>query len=387
MNIRPNSRGRYFFVGFSMIFSLSMFLCSCKGITILEEVEKKSEEYVFKRAEAVMEAYYDADFKTITELSNGKFSEIDFLDAGWSGSEPLFNALTEGKDWEVNRESAYAEPVFCVEVKMEHADLTSVIDNWLSGDEEFTSMLACRVQLDTGEISTDEFYSIYYKWLAENYPEKIKEAGTISFSIELMFKYDDETDEWYLSELPTDFTLCSNRSRLSPLGFISDDDYNYFLLNVARQMVYDKEMLEKEYYDLYEFYYERCLTPQIVPVSDVIDALDYYGFVDPETLLPIDAPPMGADRLKFVIFFTERFEEVAFYYRLYKDSAIPENLVKGDLCYFTDLWSDNIVIFDDQLWGLEPGEYIFRVQLENEGIVLEDAFTVEVFDGTEERPV
>lgn len=372
-----NRRKRCFYFVFLVIISLSIIQCSCKSISILEKVEKKSPEYVFDRAEAVMEAYYDADFDAITELSNGKFSEVDFLAADWQDCDQLFNALTEDMDWEVNRESIYTEPSFSVEVEMEHSDVTAVIDDWLTNDKEFRSMISCLVQREMGEIGYEEFYSIYFPWMAEKYPEALKEVGTISFSTEVKFEYDAESDEWYLSELPADFTLCSNRFNFSPLTYLSLDSERLFTLQIARQMVYNNELLEKQYYDLYEFYYDRYFSSKIVPVSEVQDALDIYSFVDPETFLPINAPPLGANQLKFVMSFTDRFEEVAFYYRLYKGSAIPENLVKGDKSYFTDLWSNNIVIFEDQLLGgLKQGEYIFRVELEMGGIVLEEEFTV-----------
>ncbi|NLT10933.1 MAG: hypothetical protein GXY06_00740 [Clostridiaceae bacterium] len=375
--IRRNQSRNIIFI---VIILLSIILGSCKIAPPVEKIDKQNADYVYERVEAVMDAYYSADFEAISSLSNGKFSASDFLAADWPGSENVFTALTEGKKWEINRDSVYTEPEFFVEVEMEHAKLASVIDDWLSGDDEFHDMISCLVQRERGEIGYDEFDNIYYPWLAKAYPDALSDAGTVSFKTEVKFEYDAEADEWYLSELPNDFTLCSNRYIFSPLMYLSGDfTEQMFTLDVARKMVYDGDLLETEYFDLYEFYYEHdYFSAKTVPVSEVIEAIEGYSFSDYETNELIYAPPSGAKGIQFIIVFSERFEEVAFYYRLYKDSVNQDNLVKGDISYFTNLWSDNVVIFDDELLTeLEPGNYIFRVELEMGGVVLEEEFTVQ----------
>lgn len=362
----------------SFILIMPLLLSSCTNAPKVEKIDKQNQEYVLERAEAVMQAYYLADFEAMTELSNGHFSESDFLATDWPDCIELFRALTQGMTWEVNRESAYSEPVFAVEVEMVHRDMFEVIDDLLINDKDFRSMMSCLVEREMGEINYDAFYDIYFPWLAEKFPEKLKRASRTSFSTELIFEYNEESDEWYLSELPVDFTVCSNRFNFSPLSYTPDDFDAILTLAIAKDMAVDGELEDKQYSDLYAQYYSsHDLTAKIVPVSEVQAALDVYSFLDPETIEPIRSPPVGAERLLYIIYFTERFEKVAFYYRLYEDSAIPDNLVKGDVAYFTDLWTDNIVIFDDELLGdLEAGDYVFQIQLEHGGVVLEEQFTI-----------
>lgn len=362
----------------SFILILPLLLSSCTNAPKVEKIDKHNQEYVLDRAEAVMQAYYLADFEAMTELSNGRFSESDFLATDLPDCIELFRALTQGMTWEVNLESVYSEPVFAVEVEMVHRDIFEVVDDLLINDKDFRSMMSCLVELEMGEINNDEFNNIYFPWLADRFPEKLERASRTSFSTELIFEYDEEADEWYLSELPEDFTSCSNRYNFSPLAYIPNNFRAILTLAIAKDMAVDDELEEQQYSDLYTQYYSsHDLTAKIVPLSEVQDALDVYSFLDPESIEPIRFPALGANRLLYVVYFTERFETVAFYYRLYKDSAIPENLVKGDVAYFTDLWEANILVFDDELLGdLKAGDYIFQIQLEHGGVVLEEKFTI-----------
>ena len=145
----------------SFILILPLLLSSCTNAPKVEKIDKHNQEYVLDRAEAVMQAYYLADFEAMTELSNGRFSESDFLATDLPECIELFRALTQGMTWEVNLES-----VFAVEVEMVHRDIFEVVDD-LFIDKDFRSMMSCLVELEMGEINNDEFNNIYFPWLAE----------------------------------------------------------------------------------------------------------------------------------------------------------------------------------------------------------------------------
>lgn len=93
--------------------------------------------------------------------------------------------------------------------------------------------------------------------MADRFPEKLERASRTSFSTELIFEYDEEADEWYLSELPEDFTSCSNRYNFSPLAYIPNNFRAILTLAIAKDMAVDDELEEQQYSDLYTQYYWR----------------------------------------------------------------------------------------------------------------------------------
>ena len=372
--------GRFFRV-FAGIVGLMMVLASCTpgtggkaGSTATTTEDQLA--LANQVSEETMTALKAADFDSISTLSEGKFSSTDFLDAEWSKSKEIYQALFGSMTWKFGEARFVSDTSFSIDVELTYRDRIAAGETVVNNEDQRLNIAGILV---LGFIDPDE--AVYIKAISdsadvmsgylvaelEKNPQKVTSAGTI----ELTRNAGNNT--WILTQFPENFTICRNcTANIDPFLRLTEEERNRSFVAASSRLLSEEKITSFSYEIIYRSYGEQVEEP----VESLKEDLLANEWFDPAMKGVAKTYEVSSTQLVYFFAFNEEHTGVVFEFEFYREDQ-TDSLVSGETI-FTDRQEQNAIILSTKISeGLTKGTYGVRVRLADGAILLEDEIKVQ----------
>lgn len=328
-------------------------LCEILGEPFLT-IELSSAVDPMEVATAFIEAVKTGDFETASALTDGYYTEADFIDPNYDVTTKLFEAVFSNMTYEIIEPSTSSETEISYQIDFSYADyFTSVAA--ISTDVQTMSDLVKPfvLALANYEEGTVE-YTEYLNNLGNMVIADLLSSSAIyDDSDTLDLYYDEEQETWFVEYAP--YSLCAFYDleyNVDPMYSIDQTVYDEVMLDAYNDMLADGSITQAQYDEYYAPATEY-------DAATVLASITTQGWYDYETDAYVTEYLAGVTSLDYDLFFSSQFSGLVLNYEFFSNNgtvSLGVNQVTlpagADYNYFSYYNDDFSALAADTYWVL-----------------------------------
>lgn len=263
------------------------------------------EDMAKETAEQLMVALKDGDFSTIEQMTDGYYTDLDFIQEDWVKAGDVYDSLFGDMNWEIADVTAYSDTEYYVDVDLTYKLHTEAVEAFYSDTNKMVDIV--KPVILGMIINPDDLapYGNYMDSIATEVISANAAAQSTSETVSVDLLYDETTKEWTVTYIPYVFMPCAD------FGYNFDPLYNYtyndddvisdqILNSAADALLAEGSITQEEYNSLV-----GDGTVGVYTKESVEAVIDQQGWFDYETGTFVTSYGPNTAEIGYLIFFTQ----------------------------------------------------------------------------------
>jgi hypothetical protein len=252
-------------------------------------------------AEAFLEALKAGDFDTASALTDGYYTEADFIDSSSGVSAELFDIVFSDMTYEIIEPSTSSDTEISFQVDYSYADFWTSLAA-ISNDVQVMSDLVkpyilASANYEDGEVEYEE----YLKTMGEMVVADLQSSSAVYDETDTIdLYYDDIQETWFVENVPYSlFAFYDLEYTVDPMYIIDTIVLDEIILDAYNDLLASGSITQAQY--------DEYFTPVVYDSATVLASIVDQGWYDEATEAFVTAYTPAVTSLQYDIYFSQEF--------------------------------------------------------------------------------
>jgi hypothetical protein len=252
-------------------------------------------------ATAFLEALTTGDFETASALTDGYYTEADFIDSDYSASAELFDAVFGETTYEIIKPAISSDTEISLQIDYSYPDYLTSVNNVSTDVQTMSDLIKPFIVATSNDEEGTEEYADYLNALGELVVTDLQNSTTdYEYSDSMDLYYDSIAEAWFVEYVPYDFCVFYDMEYyFDPMYTMELTVFDEIMLNTYDELLADGSITQVQY--------DEYFAPAVYDSATVLASITDQGWYDFATSGYVTAYLADVTSLDYDLIFSSDF--------------------------------------------------------------------------------